>query len=95
MLKGVGELRPVDEQQHVLARPVGERPQPGARLALHVQRAVEVLLRAVELELRPAAALAVLAQAGRLLDEQPPVARAGGHDRLHAALRHHGVHLLA
>ena len=37
-----------------------ERPQPGARLALDVQRAVEVLLRALELQLRAPAALAVL-----------------------------------
>ena len=30
MLEGVGELRPVDERQHVLSRPVGERAQPRA-----------------------------------------------------------------
>jgi hypothetical protein len=40
-----------------------ERSQPRARLALDVQRAVEVVLRALELELRAAAALAVLAEA--------------------------------
>ena len=50
-----------------------ERPQPRARLALDVERAVEVVLRALELELRAAPALAVLAEAGRLLDEQPAV----------------------
>ena len=37
-----------------------ERPQPGARLALDVQCAVEILLRALELQLRTPAALAVL-----------------------------------
>ena len=52
-----------------------ERAQPRAGLALDIQGAVEVVLRALELELRPAAALAVLAQAGRLLDEQAAVAR--------------------
>ena len=72
-----------------------ERAQPRARLALDVQRAVEVRLRALQLELGAAAALAVLAEAGGLLDEQPAVARAGGDDRLDAALGHDGVHLLA
>jgi hypothetical protein len=72
-----------------------ERPQPRARLALDVERAVEVVLRALELELRAAAALAVLAEARGLLDEQPPVARLGGDDRLDAALGDDGVHLLA
>ena len=50
-----------------------ERPQPRARLALDVERAVEVVLRAVELELRAAAALAVLAEARR-----PPRSAAAG-----------------
>ena len=72
-----------------------ERPQPRARLALDVERAVEVVLRALELELRAAAALAVLAEPGRLLDQQPPVARLGGDDRLDAALGDDRVHLLA
>ena len=72
-----------------------ERPQPGARLALDVERAVEVVLRPGQLELRAAAPLAVLAEPGRLLDQHPPVARLGGHDRLHAALRDDRVHLLA
>ena len=72
-----------------------ERAQARARLALDVERAVEVLLRALELELRAAAALAVLAEAGGLLDQQPPVARLGGDDRLDAALGDDGVHLLA
>jgi hypothetical protein len=72
-----------------------ERPQPRARLALHVERPVQVVLRALELELRAAAALAVLAQARGLLDEQAAVLRLGGDDGLHAALGDHGVHLLA
>ena len=72
-----------------------ERAQPRARLALDVERAVEVVLRALELELGAAAALAVLAQARGLLDEQAPVARLGGDDRLDAALRDDRVHLLA
>ena len=72
-----------------------ERAQPRPRLALHVQGAGEVLLGALELELGAAAALAVLAQPGGLLDEHAPVARLGEHDGLHAALRDHRVHLLA
>ena len=72
-----------------------ERPQPRARLALDVERAVEVLLGALELELRAPAALAVLAQPGGLLDQQPPVARLAGDQRLHAALGDDRVHLLA
>ncbi len=72
-----------------------ERLEPGAGLALHVEGAVEVLLGALQLELGPAPALAVLAQAGGLLDEQPAVARLGGDDVLHPALRDDGVHLLA
>ena len=72
-----------------------ERAQPRARLALDVQRAVEVVLRALELELRAAAALAVLAEPGGLLDQQAPVLRLGGDDRLDAALGDDRVHLLA
>ena len=52
-----------------------ERPQARARLAFDVERAIEVVLRALELELRTAAALAVLAQPGGLLDQQAAVAR--------------------
>ena len=37
-----------------------QRPQPAARLALDVERPVEVVLGALELQLRPAAALACL-----------------------------------
>src|SRR5205814_10083003 len=72
-----------------------ERAQARARLALDVERTIEVVLRALELELRAAAALAVLAQAGGLLDQQPPVARLGGHYRLDAALGDDRVRLLA
>ena len=72
-----------------------ERPQPRPRLALDVQRAVEVVLRALQLELRAAPALAVLAEPGGLLDQQPPVPRLRGHDLLDPALRDDRVHLLA
>ena len=72
-----------------------ERSQPGPRLALHVERAVDVLLRALELQLRAASALAVLAQPRGLLDQQSPVAGLRGHDRLDPPLRDDGVHLLA
>src|SRR5947209_10854404 len=72
-----------------------ERPQAAARLPLDVERAVEVVLGADNLQLGTAAALAVLAEAGGLLDQQPPVARLGRHQRLDAALRDHRVHLLA
>ena len=72
-----------------------ERAQPRARLALHVERAGEVLLGALELQLRAAAALAVLAEPGGLLDQQPPVARLRVHDRLDPALGDDRVHLLA
>ena len=46
-----------------------ERAQAGACLALDVQRAVEIVLGAFELQLGAAAALAVLAEAGGLLDQ--------------------------
>ena len=72
-----------------------ERPQPRPCLALDVERAVEVVLGARQLELRAATALAVLAQAGRLLDEQTAIARLGGDQRLDPALRDDRVHLLA
>ncbi len=72
-----------------------ERAQPGARLALDVKRAVEVLLGARELQLGAAAALAVLAETGRLLDQEPAVTRLRGHDRLDATLGDDRVHLLA
>ena len=72
-----------------------QRLQPRARLALHVQRAIEVVLRALELELGAAAALAVLAEPRGLLDQHPAVARLGGDDLGHAPLRDDRVHLLA
>ena len=72
-----------------------QRPQPRPRLALDVQSAIQVVLRPRELELGAATALAVLAEPRGLLDQQPPVARLGGDDRLDAALGDDGVHLLA
>ena len=72
-----------------------ERAQARAGLALHVERSIEVVLGARELQLRPAPALAVLAESGGLLDQHPAVARLGGHDRLDPALGDDGVHLLA
>ena len=72
-----------------------ERAQARTRLALDVERAVEVLLGALELQLGAAAALAVLAEPRRLLDQQPAIARLGGDDRLDAALRDDRVGLLA
>ena len=72
-----------------------QRAQPAARLALHVERAVEVLLGALELQLRAPAALAVLAEAGGLLDQQAAVARLRVDDLVHPALADHRVHLAA
>ena len=72
-----------------------ERPQPRASLALHVERAAEVLLGALKLELRAAPPLAVLAEPGGFLDQQPAVAWAREHDLLHLALGDDRVHLLA
>ena len=72
-----------------------ERAQARARLALDVERAGQVRLGALELQLGAAAALAVLAEPGGLLDQQPPVARLRVDDRLDLALRDDRVHLLA
>src|SRR4051812_34513466 len=72
-----------------------QRPQPRPRLALYVQGAVEVVAGRTQLQLGAAAALAVLAEAGGLLDQKPPLARLGVHDRLHPALADHRVHLAA
>ena len=72
-----------------------QRPQVRARLALDVERAVEVVLRAVQLQLGAVAALAVLGEPGRLLDQRGAVDRLGVHDRLDAALADDRVHLLA
>src|SRR5439155_18225874 len=85
-------------QPRVQVRRLGlalERAQPRARLALDVERAVEVLLRALELQARAPAALAVLAEPRRLLDQQAALARLGRDDLLHAALRYDRVRLLA
>ena len=72
-----------------------ERPQPRARLALDVERSVEVVMRALQLELCATPALAVLAQSGRLLDQQPALTRLGGDQRLDPPLGDDRVHLLA
>ena len=72
-----------------------QRPHSRARLALDVERAVEVVASALELQLRAVAALAVLAETGGLLDQQPAVAGLGVDDRLHPALADHRVHLAA
>ncbi len=72
-----------------------QRAQPRARLALHVERARQVLLRALQLQLRAPAALAVLAEPGGLLDQEAALARPRHHDLLDLALGDDGVHLLA
>ena len=72
-----------------------QRPQPGAGLALDVERPVEVVAGGAQLQLGPAAALAVLAEARRLLDQEAPLARLGVDDRLDPALADHRVHLAA
>ncbi len=72
-----------------------ERAQTGAGLALDVKRAVEVVLGAFELQLGAAAALAVLAEAGGLLDQEAAVAGLGVDDRVDAALGDDRVGLLA
>ena len=72
-----------------------ERAQPRARLTLDVERAIEVLLRTLELQLRAPPALAVLAEPRRLLDQQSPLTRLRGHDRVHAPLRDDRMRLLA
>ena len=72
-----------------------QRPQSRPRLALQVERPVEVVARGAQLQLGAAAALAVLAEAGRLLDQQAPLARLGVDDRLDPALADHRVHLAA
>ena len=72
-----------------------QRPQPRARLALHVERARQVLLGALQLQVRAPAALAVLAESCGLLDQEAALARPREHDLLDLALGDHGVHLLA
>ena len=70
-----------------------ERAEAAPGLALDVERAVEVVLRALEAQLRAAAALAMLAKAGGVLDEQPPLRGLREHDLLDPALADHRVHL--
>jgi hypothetical protein len=72
-----------------------QRSQRLARLTLDVERAVEVVLGALELQLGAAAALSVLAEPGRFLDQQAAFARRGEHDLLDPALADHRVHLAA
>jgi len=66
-----------------------DRTQENLDRALDVERAVEVLLGAIELQLGAAAALSVLAEPGRLLDQQPALARLGEHDLLDPPLADH------
>src|SRR5206468_7935616 len=70
-----------------------QRPQPASRLPLHVERPVEVVLRALELQLGTATTLSVLAEPRRLLDEEPPLARLRVDDLLDSSLADHRVHL--
>ena len=71
-----------------------QRPQPGARFALDVQSPVEIVLRAVQLQLGAVAPLAVLREARSLLDQGGAIPGLGVDDRLHAALADDRVHLL-
>ena len=52
-----------------------QRPQARAGLAFDVEGTIEVVLGALELQLRPAAAFAVLAETRGLLDQESAVAR--------------------
>ena len=72
-----------------------ERAQPRARLALDIEGAIEVLLSALELQLGAPAALAMLAEPRRLLDQQATLARLGGDYLLDTPLRDDRVRLLA
>ena len=69
--------------------------QVGASLPLDVVRTLEVVAGAVELELCAVAALAVLAEARGLLDQQAPVAGLRADDLLDLALADHRVGLAA
>jgi hypothetical protein len=64
-----------------------------AGLALDVERPVEVVAGALQLELGTAAALAMLAEPRRLLDEQAPLAGLRVDDLLDLALADHRMHL--
>jgi hypothetical protein len=57
--------------------------------------AVEVVAGGAQLQLGPPPALAVLAEAGGLLDQEPPLFRLRVDDRLDPALADHRVHLAA
>ncbi len=72
-----------------------QRSQARPRLTLDIERAVEVVLGVAELQLGATAALAMLAEARGLLDQEPAVTRFGGDDRLDPALGDDGMHLLA
>src|SRR3954447_8005358 len=72
-----------------------ERTKAAAGLALDVERAIQVVLRALQLELGATPSLAMLAEAGGLLDQEPALPRARVDDLLDAALADHGVHLVA
>ena len=72
-----------------------ERAEVAACLALDVEGPVEVVPRALELELGAAPPLAVLAETRRLLDQQSAIAGLGVDDLLDVALADHRVHLAA
>src|SRR6185295_5166229 len=72
-----------------------QRSQARACLTLEVEGAVEVVARGPQLQLGATAALAVLAEAGGLLDQKASFARFGVDDRLDPALADHRVHLAA
>ena len=66
-------------------------PSWRAHLVHHVAHADEVLAGAVELALGLVALLLVAGDAGRLLDEHPPLVRLGGQDVVELVLVHHRV----
>ena len=72
-----------------------QRTQATAGLALDVEGPVEVLLGALQLQLRAPAALPVPTEARRLLDQEAAVAGLGVDDLLDPSLADHRVHLAA
>ncbi len=72
-----------------------ERLESRARLSFDVKRAIEILLRAVELQLSLAPAAAVLSETRRFFDEHLAVTRLRSDDRLDPPLGDHRVHLPA
>ena len=95
-LAAQAELLALDPGAHLgRLRLALQRPQASAGLALDVEGAVEVVAGGAQLQLGPAAALAVLAEAGRLLDQEPALARLRVDDRLDPPLADHRVHLPA